>query len=121
MGRCWGYGLIIFFLSGCQPQTPPAAPSAPASSGAQVSAAPPKEFALEGEIISVDKEGKRATIKHKAIEGYMGAMTMSYPIPDEADLEKIKAGDQIKATVYDSEADSRYWVGKIQVGEPVSQ
>jgi Cu/Ag efflux protein CusF len=76
-----------------------------------------------GEIISVDREGKKATIKHEKIEGYMAAMTMSYPIPEQVDLDKIKDGDRITATVYDSEAESRYWVGNIevQVGEPAAK
>ena len=123
MRRFVHYGLIISVLSGCQsPNQPPASQpvvSAPAAS--QEPAAPPKEYMLVGEIISVDKDAKKATIKHERIEGYMAAMTMSYPIPEQEDLDKIKVGDHITATVYDSEADARYWVGKIQVGEPAAK
>ena len=123
MRRPLGYSLVILVLSGCQgPSQPPAqqpAVSAPAVS--QEPAAPPKEYTLVGEIVSVDKEAKKATIKHEKIEGYMPAMTMSYPIPEQEDLDKIKAGDRITATVYDSEADPPYWVGKIQVGEPAAK
>ena len=123
MRRTLHSGLLFLLLSGCQNQGQPPAPAAPASEPAvsQAPAAPPKEYKLEGDIISVDKESKKATIKHGAIEGYMAAMTMAYPIPDQADLDKIKAGDHITATVYDSAADARYWVGNIQVGEPAAK
>ena len=118
MRRLLASGIFILSLVGCQnqTQTPPQAQpvvSAPAAA--------PKEFQMEGEIISVDKEQKKATIKHGAIEGYMSAMTMAYPIPEQADLDKIKPGDHITATVYDSEADAKYWVGNIQVGAPASK
>jgi Cu/Ag efflux protein CusF len=119
MRRSLGYGLLIVLLSGCQNQSPPKAPEPGSVSAApQAPAGPPKEFKLEGDIVSVDKEKKSATIKHGPIEGYMSAMTMSYPIPDPADLDKIKAGDHITATVYDDRAQSKYWVGNIKVGEP---
>ena len=118
-------GLLIFLLFGCQDQTETQNTSTPSGSAASTpeSNAPPTEYPLVGEIVSVDRAAKKATIKHEKIEGYMAAMTMSYPIPDQADLDKIKEGDQITATVYDSEADARYWIGKIevQVGEPAAK
>ena len=117
MRRSVRYALLLFLLSGCQPQNTSTAPQTPVIS--QAPSGPPKEYRLVGEIINVDMEGKKATIKHEAIEGYMGAMTMSYPIPEQADLDKIKAGDKITATVFDSEV--RYWVGNIQVGEPAAK
>lgn len=110
--------LLILTVSACQPQTPPAPAVAPAASEP---AGPPKEYQLVGEIISVDAAAKKATIKHEAIQGYMPAMTMSYPIPEQADLDKIKPGDRITATIFDSDADSRYWIANIQVGEPAAK
>ena len=112
-------GLSALLLWACRAQSPP--PAQPSEPAVSATAGPPREYKLEGEIVSVDKEQKKATIKHGPIEGYMGAMTMAYPIPDAADLDKIKAGDHITATVYDSEAESKYWVGNIQVGEPPAQ
>jgi Cu/Ag efflux protein CusF len=116
------YGIIILTLSGCQQPSQPPASQPPAAAPAAQSQ-PPKEYPLVGEIVRVDRDAKRATIKHEKIEGYMAAMTMAYPIPEQADLDKIKEGDRITATVYDSEGDSRYWVGNIevQVGEPAAK
>ena len=125
MNRGLVFGLLIFLLFGCQDQTQTQNTSSVGSPAASApeSSAPPKEYQLVGEIVSVDRTAKKATIKHEKIEGYMAEMTMSYPIPDQADLDKIKEGDHITATVYDSEADSRYWIGKIevQVGEPAAK
>ena len=115
--------LVVLVLSGCQNQSQPPAqqPVVNAPAASQEPAAPPREYTLVGEVVSVDKAAKKATIKHEKIEGYMPAMTMSYPIPEQEDLDKIKAGDRITATVYDSEADPPYWIGKIQVGEPAAK
>jgi Cu/Ag efflux protein CusF len=119
MRRSLGYGLLILLLSGCQNRNQPqTSEPAAASAAAQPSSGPPAEFKMEGDIVKVDKENRTATIKHGPIEGYMSAMTMSYPVPDQADLDKIKPGDHITATVYDDKAQSKYWVGNINVGEP---
>jgi len=79
------------------------------------SAQTPREFKLDGEIVSVNKDGKSAVIKHKTIEGFMEAMTMSYPMPETSDLEKVHAGDHITATVYHDASSNRIWVGNVQV------
>ena len=123
MRRSIGYGLLVLLLCGCQGQTQSRAaePSASGAQAAQTPSGPPKEFKLEGEIISVDPDKKAATVKHGPIEGYMAAMTMSYPIPDSAELAKIKAGDHITATVFDDQATSKYWLGNIQVGAPAAK
>ncbi len=63
----------------------------------------------------MDKEKKAAVIKHGEIEGDMSAMSMSYPVPEDVDLEKIKPGDKVTATVYDNKAEGKYWVGNIAV------
>jgi len=111
-------GLLLLFLSACQNTAEQPAPPAGSAVVEQKPAAAPREYKLEGEIVSVDKDNKVAVINHGPIEGYMAAMTMPYPVPDATDLDKIKAGDHITATVYDSEAEARYWVGNIQVGAP---
>src|SRR4051794_37762045 len=102
MKRLAGIAVFALTVSGCAPSEP-APPATPAESASAVEQAPApasetKEYKLEGEIVSVDKEKKAAVIKHGQIEGYMGAMTMSYPVPEAADLEKIKAGDKVTAT-----------------------
>lgn len=70
---------------------------------------PTKTFQMRGEVIGVDVSGHTATIKHEDIPGFMGAMTMGYPVKDQAELSKLKAGEKITATVYQSGDD--FWVG----------
>ena len=75
-------------------------------------AAPAKQYQLHGQITGLDAEGHVATIKHDAIPGFMGAMTMGYQVKDQNEFSKLKAGDTINATVYVTADDM--WVGNIQ-------
>jgi Cu/Ag efflux protein CusF len=73
---------------------------------------PAKEYQMHGQITGLDAEGHVATIKHEQIPGFMGAMTMGYPVKDTAEFSKLKVGDTINATVYVKDDDM--WVGNIQ-------
>lgn len=74
--------------------------------------APAKQYQLHGQITGLDADGHVATIKHDAIQGYMGAMTMGYQVKDPTEFSKLKTGDTINATVYVNDDDM--WVGNIQ-------
>jgi Cu/Ag efflux protein CusF len=84
-----------------QPQPPPQ----------QQAQTEPQRYALKGKVVAVDKSGKKVTIDHDAIPGFMGAMTMAYPVKDEHQLDNVSAGEQITATVVSSGAE--YWVENI--------
>jgi len=56
-----------------------------------------KHYALHGKILSVDQLGHELIIDHDAIPGFMEAMTMPYPVTDNAMLNKVGPGDEIKA------------------------
>src|SRR5438477_8139796 len=56
-----------------------------------------KHFALHGKVVSVDKLGHELVIEHDAIPDFMDAMTMPYPVSDNAMLERVGVGDEIKA------------------------
>ena len=73
---------------------------------------PAKQYQLHGQVTGLDAEGHVATIKHDAIPGFMGAMTMGYQVKDQAEFSKLKAGDTIDATVFVKDDDM--WVGNIQ-------
>jgi len=60
-------------------------------------------YHLEGKVLSVDMHEGTATIDHKAIPGYMDAMTMPYAAKDPKDLAKIAAGDQITADLVEED------------------
>jgi Cu/Ag efflux protein CusF len=76
---------------------------------------PPKQYELHGQIMGLDPDGHVATVKHGAIPGFMGAMTMGYPIKDQSEFSKLKVGEPITATVYVSGDDM--WLGNIHEAE----
>ena len=79
-------------------------------------AGPLHKYRIEGEILKTDPTSQTATIKHKAIEGWMGAMTMDYPIRTKEDFAKLHAGEHIAGTVYVQDED--YSVGDVRPAPP---
>ena len=73
---------------------------------------PVKQYPMHGEVLRLDSDGKIAAIKAGKIGDWMEAMTMEYPVKDQADFEKLRAGEKISATVYVQ--GNSYWVGGIQ-------
>ena len=76
----------------------------------------PARYDLKGKIVSVDKSAKQLTVDHEAIPGFMGAMTMAYPVKDERALESLAPGDQVTAKVVSS--NGSYWLEEIAVVKP---
>jgi len=62
-----------------------------------------KEHTFKGKIEKVDTKAKMVTVAGENVEGWMGAMTMSYAVDKDDVLAKLKAGDQITAKVYDGD------------------
>ena len=51
----------------------------------------------EGEVRKVDKDARKLTIRHGALENLgMPAMTMVFQVKDPDMLEQVKAGDKIR-------------------------
>jgi Cu/Ag efflux protein CusF len=73
----------------------------------------PKRYPLKGVVISVDPKARLATIKHEKIGDWMEAMTMDFPVKQDADWQKLKPGAQITATVYVT--GDNYYIGDVQV------
>ena len=63
----------------------------------------PDSHVLLGRVEAVSESTGKLTVNHGNVEGWMGAMTMAYGVDKPEVLKKIKAGDQIKATVYDGD------------------
>jgi protein SCO1/2 len=98
---------LSIVLAGC------AAPKAQdASKPSEASSGTAKEFQMRGEVTGLDAGEHVATIKHEAIPGFMGAMTMGYPVKDAAEFSKLAVGEPITATVYRNGDD--FWIGNIQ-------
>jgi Cu/Ag efflux protein CusF len=106
--------LLLFVLSagGCQTQTTEDAQASPK----EEAAAAPQRYALHGKVVNLNVENKIAAIDHEEIVGWMGAMTMEFPVRESSEWEKLHVGDQINATVFvDS---SGFHLGEIEVVKP---
>jgi len=80
----WLAGLsMAFALVACQTQMP----------------LPQQRFDLQGKVLAVNKNEGTVTLAHKAIPGYMAAMTMGYPIKDKWVFDVLKPGQTIRATL----------------------
>lgn len=58
-----------------------------------------KRYAIEGQILSVDRERQQVTVKHGDIVGLMPAMTMSFPVATPDLLNGREPGDLISGTL----------------------
>ena len=60
-----------------------------------------KSYTFQGKVEAVTTKG--LTVNGEKVEGWMEAMTMSYPVDKPEALKMIKVGDRIMATVYDGD------------------
>jgi Cu/Ag efflux protein CusF len=70
-----------------------------------------QRYDLKGKVVSVDKSAKKLTVDHEAIPGFMGAMTMPYPVKDEHLLDNLSPGDQVTAKVVSGAGE--FWLENI--------
>lgn len=74
-----------------------------------------KEYTFRGKVEKIDVNAKTFVVNGQKVEGWMGAMTMSYQ-PDKADvLKNLKVGDEITAKVYDGDFKTLYDVHVVPV------
>lgn len=81
---------------------------------------PVDRYELEGVVVRVDSKAKSATIKHEDIKNvqgkvWMAAMTMEFPVKEQADFAKLKEGILIKAALFQRPADFEYWIAEVTV------
>jgi protein SCO1 len=88
-----------------------------ASPGCRREAAPAagQRYPIEGKVVEVDVAGRKVTIAHADIRGFMPAMTMPFVVleKDAALLQHVGSGDQVTATLV--ALDSRYWLEDLVV------
>jgi Cu/Ag efflux protein CusF len=100
--------LVLCLGLGCG--SPPGEGEVPA---AQAEQSDEQRYDLKGKVVAVDVAGKKLTVDHEDIPGFMAAMTMAYPVKDEKLLESLSAGDEVTATVVSG--DGGYWLEDIAV------
>jgi len=95
---------IAIFFSACQP----------AASSSNSSTA--KRYPFVGKVVSVNKAAKKATISHEDIPGYMGAMTMEFPIHEDWVWNDLTPGSEVHADlVVDNTAKDPFWLEKVGI------
>ena len=50
---------------------------------------PVKQYAMHGEVLRLDTDGKIAAIKAGKIGDWMEAMTMEYPVKEQPEFDKL--------------------------------
>lgn len=80
---------------------------------------PVDRYSLTGIVVRLDPHRKVATIKHEAIKDskgkvWMEAMTMEFPVKEGSQFAKLKAGSQIRATVFQRPSDFDFWIGEVK-------
>lgn len=69
-------------------------------------------YALRGKVVLVNPADRTVKVEHEKIEGWMEAMTMDFPVPDEKDFAKLKPGVAFRATVLTN--DLFFWLTDIR-------
>jgi protein SCO1 len=75
-----------------------------------------RTYAVHGQIVAMTPDRQEATVKHGEIAGLMPAMTMPYKVKEKGELNAVKPGDVIDATLNIVENDA-YLTGVKKVGE----
>ena len=76
---------------------------------------PQQRFDLQGTVVAVNKNEGSVTVAHKAIPGYMAAMTMDYLLKDKWAFDALKPGQTIHATLV--VASDHAWLEGIVISE----
>lgn len=105
--------LIVFFLialalSACKNTD---APASATTSG--------KRYPFRGKVVSVNRAEKKATIDHEAVENFMPAMTMEFPIHADWAWDDLTPGSEVRAElVVDNTSKEGYWLENIGIVAP---
>jgi len=60
---------------------------------------PARQYPIAGQVLAVHPDRREITIRHGDIEGLMPAMTMTFPVTDEALLAGRQPGDMVSGTL----------------------
>lgn len=94
--------------------TAPSGGLGPSGSPGASGAATIRHYQMHGKVLAVDTAAKKARIDAGPIGDWMGAMTMNYPIKDDAAFAQLKEGSEIDSTV-NVDPEDNFWLTDIKV------
>lgn len=107
-----GFAAILGVLALCAACRRAEKPAEPAMTGIE-------RYPVTGVVRAVDAGKPEITLEHEAIEGFMGAMTMAFPMRGEQEaLSRMSVGDRITATLVVEGGD--FWLEGIAPSGPPS-
>ena len=86
MRRLVATALTVTALASCAPAAPPPPPKA-------------DRYPIAGQLLGVQLDTGQVVLKHGEVVGYMGAMTMPFPVEDRASIRERRPGDLVTATL----------------------
>jgi protein SCO1/2 len=95
-------GLCVLIAAGCSSKKPQA-----------------RRFEVTGEVVAVDKRGQMLIVKHRAIPGYMEAMTMGFVVKDDWVFGAAKPGSRVQAALIVE--GGRSWLEDVVITEEPKQ
>lgn len=108
---------LIFLFTACQKTATTNGPN----SDAPVASASAKRYPIKGKVLSVDKAGKKISLQHDDIPGFMEAMTMDFPVHEDWVWDEMKPGVDIRGElVVDNAGKDPFWIEKIGITESAS-
>ena len=71
-------------------------------------------YTLTGRVVSLNAKEQTATVDGAAIPNYMDAMRMDYPVKSKTEFERLRVGENIKATLNVNATNDEYNLTGIQ-------
>jgi protein SCO1/2 len=66
-------------------------------------------------VISVNKAAKKITVEHQDIPGYMEAMTMEFPVRQDAVWDVLTPGSDVRADLVVDNAKGEFWLENMSI------
>ena len=75
-----------------------------------------QRYELKGQVVSLDSENGTVTVDHQEIVGFMGAMTMPFPLKDTWAFDHLQPGDGLNAILV--VRGQEYWIEQVVISHP---